>query len=246
MSPSALDVFLAASATALATGLGAAPFLFSRENVSRWNGMGNALASGLMAAATASLFWEGAALSVPRTLLGAGLGWGFIAVLERLIRQDRSVHIGDLNGADVRKALLIMGVMTAHSLTEGIGVGVSFGGGDNLGTVISAAIAVHNIPEGLAISLVLIPRGFTVGKAALWSIGSSLPQPLMAVPAFLFVGWFAPLLPVGLGFAGGAMVWVVFRELLPDARAELSDGATLVYVAIAFSLMMVFQLWLSL
>jgi zinc transporter ZupT len=115
-----------------------------------------------------------------------------------------------------------------------------------LGTVISAAIAVHNIPEGLAISLVLIPRGFTVGKAALWSIGSSLPQPLMAVPAFLFVGWFAPLLPVGLGFAGGAMVWVVFRELLPDARAELSDGATLVYVAIAFSLMMVFQLWLSL
>ena len=246
MAPSVTDVFIAALVTALATGLGAAPFLFSRNDVSRWNGMGNALASGLMAAATALLFWEGAAWSIPRTILGAFLGWGFIAVLERILRQDRSVHIGDLNGADVRKALLIMGVMTAHSLTEGIGVGVSFGGGDNLGAVISAAIAVHNIPEGLAISLVLVPRGFSVGKAALWSIGSSLPQPLMAVPAFLFVAWFAPLLPIGLGFAGGAMVWVVFRELLPDAQTQLSERATLLYAAVAFSLMMIFQLWLSL
>ena len=246
MAPSVTDVFIAALVTALATGLGAAPFLFSRNDVSRWNGMGNALASGLMAAATALLFWEGAAWSIPRTILGAFLGWGFIAVLERILRRDRSVHIGDLNGADVRKALLIMGVMTAHSLTEGIGVGVSFGGGDNLGAVISAAIAVHNIPEGLAISLVLVPRGFSVGKAALWSIGSSLPQPLMAVPAFLFVAWFAPLLPIGLGFAGGAMVWVVFRELLPDAQTQLSERATLLYAAVAFSLMMIFQLWLSL
>ena len=113
--------------------------------------------------------------------------------------------------------LLIVGVMTIHSFTEGIGVGVAFGGGEELGLVIALAIAVHNIPEGLAISLVLVPRGVSVGRSAAWSVFSSLPQPLMAVPAFLFVEWFEPLLPAGLGFAAGAMAWIVVGDLLPEA-----------------------------
>jgi len=81
---------------------------------------------------------------------------------------------------DASKALLIVGVMTMHSFTEGVGVGVSFGGGIDLGLFITLAIAVHNIPEGLAISLVLVPRGVSWSRAALWSVVSSLPQPLMA------------------------------------------------------------------
>ena len=104
---------------------------------------------------------------------------------------------------------MIVGVMTVHSFTEGVGVGVAFGDGQALGVLIATAIAVHNIPEGLAISLVLVPRGITVLRAAGWSVFSSLPQPLMAVPAFLLVEWFRPVLPIGLGFAGGAMVWMV-------------------------------------
>jgi zinc transporter ZupT len=117
---------------------------------------------------------------------------------------------------------MIVGVMTLHSFTEGIGVGVSFGDGAALGALIATAIAVHNIPEGLAISLVLVPRGISVGRAAAWSVFSSLPQPLMAVPAFLLVEWFEPVLPVGLGFAGGAMVWMVAAQLLPDALRTAS------------------------
>ena len=90
---------------------------------------------------------------------------------------------------------------------------------------ITTAIAIHNIPEGLAICLVLIPRATSLAKASLWSIVTSLPQPLMAVPAYVFARMFEPLLPIGLGFAAGAMIWMVFAELIPDALKSATSGS---------------------
>ena len=121
-------------------------------------------------------------------------------------------------------------------------MGVSFGEGQELGTLISTAIAIHNIPEGLAIALVLIPRGSNVWKAAGWSIFSSLPQPIMAVPAFLFVLAFKPFLPVGLGLAAGAMIWMVFSEMLPEAREEASLSTIIAMLVLATGGMIAFQL----
>jgi ZIP family zinc transporter len=104
---------------------------------------------------------------------------------------------------------------------------------------------VHNIPEGLAISLVLVPRGASVGAAAGWSVFSSLPQPLLAVPAFLFVESFTSILPVGLGFAAGAMVWMVLGELLPEALETAPARVVALAGGTAFVLMLGFQLLLS-
>ena len=139
-----------------------------------------------------------------------------------MIGDNEGLVLGRLAGADAMKALVIVAVMTVHSAAEGVGVGVSYGGGERLGLLITIAIAVHNIPEGLAISLVLVPRGATVAAAAGWSIFSSLPQPLIAPLAFLFVETFTPFLPAGLGFAAGAMIWMVFSELLPEAIHDAS------------------------
>jgi zinc transporter ZupT len=110
-----------------------------------------------------------------------------------------------------------------------------------LATYITAAIAIHNIPEGLAISLVLIPRGASVRQAAAWSIFSSLPQPLMAVPAFLFVTVFAAALSVGLGFAAGAMIWMVFAELIPDANKDVEPRTAATATVLAFTGFIAFQ-----
>lgn len=118
---------------------------------------------------------------------------------------------------------------------------MSFGGGQDLGLFITLAIAVHNVPEGLAISLVLIPRGVGVGKAAFWSVFSSLPQPVMAVPAFLFVAFFEPLLPIGLGFAAGAMIWMVFSEILPESLEEASSNLVAVVATLSVLAMVAFQ-----
>jgi len=229
---SVLIVFLAALATAVATGLGALPLLASRKLSHAWEGFGNAAAAGLMLGASGQLVVEGVDHSLARTLLGLALGAVFMLVTRRLLPDSDEASMGVLRGADARKALLIVGVMTLHSAAEGIGVGVSFGGGQDLGVLMTIAIAIHNVPEGLAIALVMVPRGATVTVAAGWSIFSSLPQPILAVPAYLFVALFAPVLPVGLGAAAGAMVWMVARELLPDARERIAAVPTYATLAV--------------
>jgi zinc transporter ZupT len=241
MEPSVVTVFLAALATALATGLGALPLLFVRSASRPALGASNAVASGVMLAACVSLSVEGVDRSVWRTTLGVALGILFVLVTARYLEKDRGQTMGALRGEDARRALLIVGVMTVHSAAEGIGVGAAFGGGATFGLVIAIAIAVHNVPEGLAISLVLVPRGTSVHAAAGWSIFSSLPQPLLAVPAFLFVDAFSSILPIGLGFAAGAMVWMVIGELLPEALAMAPGRVVAIAGGAAFACMFALQ-----
>ncbi len=235
-------ILLASSLTALVTGLGVLPFLFFKNFNRWWLGIFQAATAGLMLGASHNLIQEGAHLDPYRTFLGMLAGLVLIVLANRLINRKGDVDLGDLEGGDARKALLILGIMTAHSFAEGIGVGVSFGGGEKLGLFITAAIAIHNIPEGLAIAMVMVPKGTKPWKAGLWGIFTSLPQPLMAVPAFLFVILFEPWLPVGLGLAAGAMIWMVFAELIPDAYESGASGTAIgIAVTLAFAALLAFQ-----
>lgn len=244
-------VLVAATITAVATGFGALPFLFIDEIDSRWLGVGNAIAAGLMLGASIGLIVEGVTLEevgqpVLRVVVGMAIGVVLVYVAHRLLEdRDEEFSIGKVEGANAVQMLMIVGIMTAHSFAEGIGVGVSYGDGSTFGAFISIAIAIHNIPEGLAISLILIPRGTSVFKSAMWSMFSSLPQPLMAVPAFLFVLVFRPLLPIGLGLAAGAMLWMVFSELLPEALEDVSRQVAYPAMAAAVAGMLVFQYWIG-
>lgn len=236
ITPTVWEVFVSALLTALATGLGAIPFVLVRKYSRGTLGVFNSLAAGLMLGASHGLINQGLLLNPTVLMLGLLVGVALIVLLNYLFVNDKSHSIQAFQGAGGTKALLIIGVMTLHSFAEGVGVGVAYGGGEKLGVFIALAIAIHNIPEGLAISLVLVPRGSTPLKASLWSIFSSLPQPLMAVPAFLLVSVFRSFLPFGLGLAAGAMIWMAFAELVADALKDLDSsivGATVTFGLVA-------------
>lgn len=96
----------------------------------------------------------------------------------QILEQYGDVSMLDIKGADATKVILVIGIMTLHSFGEGSGVGVSFAGskGFTQGLLVTLAIAVHNIPEGLAVSMVLASRGVSPQNAMLWSVITSLPQ----------------------------------------------------------------------
>ena len=233
-------VFLFGLMTALATGLGAIPFILLHRVSPRNIAFANAAASGLMLGASFGLIAAGSTYGVWQTVSGAALGVAFVLLGERYL-QGREVQLGHLRGADARQILLVLAVMTLHSFSEGIAIGISFGGGRELALLITLAIAVHNIPEGLAISAVLRPRGASIAACTGWSVFSSLPQPLMAVPAFFFVETFQSVLPYGLGFAAGAMVFMVFLELLPEAYQRANATQIGILVSLTLGAMILFQ-----
>lgn len=235
-------VFLYALITALATGLGAVPFFFIKNISDSFLGKANAMAAGLMLSASYNLIFEGYRENEWMTLGGMLAGVVLVILADRWMESSFHVDIEHLVGAGSKKMLLFLGIMTIHSFAEGVSVGVSFANTLNFGIFIAIAIAVHNIPEGLAISLVMVPKGTSPLKAVWWSIFSSLPQPIMAIPAFLFVEAFRQYLPLGLGLAAGAMIWMVFAELLPEALEKSEAHSIGWWISLSIMGMTAFQI----
>jgi zinc transporter, ZIP family len=237
----AIGVLFIALGTAVATGLGVLPVLAVRRESLPSIVVANSVAAGFMLGATVGLIYEGSVRNGLETFVGTAAGALFIVLTRRFIGRSRDAHIGNLKGARGLTAVLVIGVMTVHSMAEGVAVGVSLAGEQSLGLLIAVALAVHNIPEGVAISLALVPFGVSAWRAAGWSVFSSLPQPLLAVPAFLAVRVFEPVLAAGLGFAAGAMVWMVFAKLVPESLKSPSRGLSLGTLASSTALMVALE-----
>ncbi|VFQ75936.1 unnamed protein product [Cuscuta campestris] len=230
-------------AMAAATGLGAVPFFFVDLD-SQWSGICNGMAAGVMLAASFDLIREGQDHgSGSWVVFGILTGGIFISLCKKFLDHYGEVSMLDIKGADAAKAVLVVGIMTLHSFGEGAGVGVSFAGSKGLsqGLLVTLAIAVHNIPEGLAVSMVLASKGVSPHKAMLWSIITSLPQPIVAVPSFVCADAFNKFLPFATGFAAGCMIWMVMAEVLPDGFKEASPS----HVASAATLSVAFMEGLS-
>ncbi|MDR7401305.1 MAG: ZIP family metal transporter [Armatimonadota bacterium] len=239
----ALITFLSASATAVATGMGGVPFLFTQGFPDRFLGLAWGVSGGMMLSASVfNLVFEGVNRNgYTPVAAGIALGAALFWLAERRFGHT-SFDFYHLHGAPARRVVLFIGTLTIHSFSEGIAVGVAFGSGEvALAALVTVAIAIHNIPEGLAASLPLRSQGFSGWACIGWSIFTSLPQPLMAVPAALAVAFFEPLVPVGLGFAAGAMAFLVFSEIVPEAEEHSGHGNGAAAVIVGFLAMMLMQ-----
>lgn len=228
-------------ASALATGLGAFIARLMPVNSQVARGISSAFAAGMMIAASIfSLAQEGINMraAVPwapvEVIGGMLLGSAFFWAMERWSGGDaeeggdEAAHGARLASLKLdRHALLLFSALFVHSIPEGVAIGVGFATGDvAFGAVMAAAIAIHNVPEGIAMSVPMRAAGASTARCFWTSTLTSLPQPLLAVPAALAFEHLRPLLPLGLGFAAGAMLYIVLVELLPNAFADAGRTRT--------------------
>ncbi|KDS91225.1 zinc permease [Halorubrum saccharovorum] len=134
----------------------------------------------------------------------------------------------------LRKALLIGSAITLHNAPEGLAIGVAFASGlEEIALVLAVVIGLQNVPDGFAFAVPMAETGMS-NLRVIWytTLSGVVPQVVASVFGFLLVGFAAGLFPVASGFAAGAMLAVVFRELIPSSHghghADAATGAFLV------------------
>ena len=227
-----------------ATGLGALPVFFTSQVTPRIYDSALGLAAGMMIAA--SVFgliipgMEDGTLTAVMT--GVFIG-GFMLLVGNRVIPHVHAHVQEWRGeggaeveteaqspeagARVRRALLIGGAITLHNAPEGLAIGVAFAAGiDEVAMLLAVIIGLQNVPDGFAFAVPMSETGMSSPRVLLHTTLSGLvPQVLASLFGFSLVAIATGLFPVAAGFAAGAMLAVVFREMIPSA-VEHPDAAT--------------------
>ena len=227
------------------TALGSIPVLFFRTVPRRAMDAAMGVAAGVMVAASCwsllvpALELGGVGASVVGLLLGATTLYALDQWLPHL--HPEFPDEGRLEGRPSawRRSALLIAAITLHNLPEGLAVGVAYGGGAaGPATALAIGIGVQNLPEGLAIALPLRRDGMNRWKALWYGQLSAVVEPVAAVVGAAVVASAGSLLPYGMAFAAGAMLYVVVEELIPETvRSGSIDVATIGFIA-GFTVMM--------
>jgi ZIP family zinc transporter len=211
------------------TTLGVLIGLFIRALPHKLNDIVMGFSAGIMlAAATVGLLASAFTKSVGGIALavaGAMAGAGFISLLDRFIP-----HLHKLAGIDfeehrlngsISKSLLFVAALAIHKIPEGLSVGVSFGTGD-IGDVltISLAISLQNIPEAFVIVAPLFAIGVKSSRIVAISFAIAAVSIICVLTGFVLVSLFVGVLPFLLAAAGGAMLYVISDEIIPETHAH--------------------------
>ncbi|MDH3525863.1 MAG: ZIP family metal transporter [Acidobacteriota bacterium] len=213
-----LVVLLYSSLAAAVAGLGALPLLRRERVPTRWVGWANATAAGLMLGAAWALASavDGAPLA---SAVGALVGVLYSAWTHRVLGTE-DLELNRLSEIDAVYGYQILLVNTLHSASEGVAIGVAMAVHLPFGAFLAVAIGVHNIPEAVVLCEVLRGRGLRPGQAAGLAVATNLSQVLLSVVVFAVVGAAPAMLPGALGFAVGALIYLVLVELLPESYRE--------------------------
>jgi ZIP family zinc transporter len=219
--PEVVVLLLAASATALATGLGAIPvFLFGRR-AERATPFLLGFAAGVMgvAAIAGLLIPASEEGSVMVVLAGLGVGVAFLVIVRQRFHPDAGFM--GRSGPGTRTSALVFLVLFVHSLPEGLAIGTAFASDRaGLSLFVILAIGIQNIPEGTSVAIPMQEAGFSRARQFWAAVATSAPQPVGALIAFLAVEEVSGLLPFSFAFAAGAMLALIVIEMLPKAYAS--------------------------
>lgn len=241
--------FLASIFAGLATGVGALPALYLK-NISNnlFNSMLGA-AAGVMLAATAfsllvpgmaygNLIWPGNGIYV--VSFGMLIGALFLHYADRHLPHVHFDSVSDTQLKSFNKIWLFIIAITIHNFPEGMSVGVSFGSGEmKNGLVLAIAISLQNIPEGLAVALPLVGLGFNRWKAVGIAALTGLVEPVGGLLGITMVTAFQPILPIAMGFAAGAMLFVISEEIIPETHSNGRSRYATFALMIGFIIMMI-------
>lgn len=182
---------------------------------------------------------------IPPTL-GLIIGIIFLLIINKLAENLERINNG-------KKINMLLFSVTLHNIPEGMAVGVCFAGylAGNVGiTLITAmalsiGIAIQNIPEGAIISMPLKIEGVSKPKSFIYGVLSGIVEPIAAFITILLLNIIVPLLPYLLAFAAGAMIYVVFEELVPEMHSGKKNSLGIIGVTIGFSIMMILDIALG-
>jgi zinc transporter, ZIP family len=139
----------------------------------------------------------------------------------------------------LQRIWLFVIAITLHNFPEGLAVGVSFGGGDMAnGAATALGIGIQNVPEGLAVAVALVSVGYGRMFSVLAALATGLLEPVGALLGIAAVTASTALLPWGLGFAAGAMIWVVSSEIIPETHREGRQNAATTALMVGLVLML--------
>ena len=235
------------------TGLGALP-VFVRARVShRVYDAALGLAAGIMIAASVfGLILPG----MEEGTLGAVIAGVFVGGFSLLIANRLIPHLhtrfrgwrGEGGAGDdpelpstLRRALLIGGAITLHNAPEGLAMGVAFASGlEEVAFLLAVVIGLQNVPDGFAFAVPMGETGMSNTRVLVYTTLSGLvPQVVAALFGFGLVSVATGIFPVAAGFAAGAMIAVVFREMIPSSHGHgYADAATAAFL-VGFALIVV-------
>lgn len=167
----------------------------------------------------------------------------FVGSMLMLFIDSRLPHEHFIKGVEgpasvIRRTWLFVFAITLHNLPEGWAIGVAYASGLDEGNTLMTGISIQDIPEGLVVAAALLGAGYSRAMAVLIGAASGLVEPLGAVLGAGIVGHSAILLPWGLGFAAGAMLFVVSHEIIPESHRKGHEIFATTGLTIGFVLMM--------
>ncbi len=239
---------IASTLAGLATGVGALPALYFK-NVSDkiLNTMLGGAAGVMLAATSFSLIVPGIeygdqifpGYGVYIVVFGMLFGAVFLDRMDKWLPHEHFTLGHEGPSSSLKRIWLFIIAITIHNFPEGLAVGVGFGTGDiGAGTSLAIGIGLQNMPEGLAVALLLIGLGYSRLFALGIATFTGLVEPIGGILGVVAVTLFSPVLPFGLAFAAGAMLFVISDEIIPETHSKGKSRLATFGVMVGFVVMM--------